>query len=181
MAIERRLPADAQPKRTLDFGSGDGWYWDRFASSNRLGTIEGVDVQLRDEVVREPQMYDGTTLPFEDESFDLAYAIDVLHHCPDPIAAISELTRCTNEWLVIKDHTHRNKLEFGVLSVLDEIGNRKFGIPSRYRYQRKWEWLEYIDGLGFEQVLLDWPVDSNGGLVGRYTKRLNFLGVWRRR
>ena len=180
-AIESALPDGLESTSTLDFGSGDGWYWNRFEQTKAFGTVTGVDVQLRDAVIREPLIYDGSTLPYADRDFELSYAIDVLHHCPDPVASLTEMARCTRGWLVLKDHVARNSIDFAALSVLDEVGNRKFGIPSRYHYQRKWEWLDAMSDLDFELMALDWPVDANGGLLGHYTKRLNFVGVWRRR
>lgn len=179
-AIEAALPSELKADRTLDFGSGDGWYWDRFDTSGRLGSIQGIDVQRRDHEVRPPELYDGVRLPFDDDEFDVAYSIDVIHHCPDPVAALKEIDRVASDWLVIKDHTYRTPVGFAALSVLDEIGNRKFGIPSRYRYQHRWAWLDELADLGWSLQTLQWPLDCNGGAIGVATRRLNFLAIWER-
>ena len=80
-----------------------------------------MDVLRRTSVLREPVLYDGRSIPFPDHSFDLVYAIDALHHCPDPIAAIDEIARCSRRFVMIKDHTYRSRLGWWVLSALDEL------------------------------------------------------------
>ena len=54
---------------------------------------------------------DGMQLPFEDGSLDAVFANMYLHHCPDPLAAIREMTRVLRPGgrLLISDmdaHTH---------------------------------------------------------------------------
>src|SRR5881392_299865 len=94
-------------ERALDFGAGDGWFAVRRARS-----------------VHEVMLYDGTHLPFDDRSFDLAYALDALHHCPDPLASLRELARCTRWALLLKDHVHQGSAGRAALAVLDDVGNR---------------------------------------------------------
>ena len=108
-----------------------------------------VDVQRRAKCHAEPLIYDGTTLPFDDRSFDLVYAMDVLHHCTDPRASLRELARCSSRYVLIKDHTYRRPLGRLALGLLDEIGNRRFGVPCRYEYQQGWEWSEWLQQEGF--------------------------------
>ncbi|HEX5760919.1 MAG TPA: class I SAM-dependent methyltransferase [Thermoanaerobaculia bacterium] len=179
LALE--LTAPHRPfARALDFGSGDGWFAASFRAAGLAGEVVPVDVLRRRRTVVEPRLYDGARLPFDDGSFDLAYAVDVLHHCPDPPASLAELLRVTRGWLLLKDHTHRGLRQRCTLALLDEIGNRRFGVPSLYRYQRGWEWLPQIAAAGFTLERLIHPAPCHGGALGGATNGLQFVALWRR-
>jgi SAM-dependent methyltransferase len=166
--------------RALDFGSGDGWFAQELRASGLVREVIPVDVKRREQVVTEPLLYDGRALPFPDRSFDLVYSVDVLHHCPDPEASLRDLVRCSNRLLLLKDHTWRTRLGKLGLAVLDELGNRKFGIPCLYRYQHCWDWFRTIEAAGFRLVTLIHPAPCHVGLLGRLTNPLQFAALWER-
>ncbi len=73
--------------KVLDIGSGVGLV-DRFLKSE-IKQLYGVDVEegvVQKAKVNNPevnyQMYDGEKLPFDDNTFDLCFAINVMHHVP---------------------------------------------------------------------------------------------------
>ncbi len=91
--MQRHLAAHARAagERGLDFGCGQGWYADEMA---RLGfDMVGVDQSARQIAFARRnaggrpnlqfQTADGSALPFADETFDFAYAINALHHIID--------------------------------------------------------------------------------------------------
>ena len=164
----------------LDFGSGDGWFATQLQQSGLIGALTPVDVKRREKTLVEPRLYDGCRLPFPDRSFDLVYSVDVLHHCPDPVESLRDLIRCSNRLLVLKDHTWRTKIGKLGLAVLDELGNRKFGIPCLYRYQHRWDWFPIIEEAGFRLVRLIHPAPCHTGLLGRLTNPLQFAAIWER-
>jgi SAM-dependent methyltransferase len=165
--------------RVLDFGSGDGWFAQQVRASGLAGELVPVDVQHRDKELVEPVLYDGTRLPFADRSFDLVYSVDVLHHCPDPQASLRDALRCAGRWFLIKDHTYTSRLSYWFLCLLDEIGNRKFGIPCRYKHQRGWEWFDTLREEGFELEQLVHPARCHTGLM-RFVNRFEFVALWKR-
>jgi len=167
-------------RSALDFGAGDGWFTQLVRAAHLADKVVGIDVIKREHSVVEPLLYPGGRLPFQDRSFDLVYAIDVLHHVPDPRAGLADLARCTDKWMLLKDHTYNSALGFLALSVLDEIGNRRFGVPSIYRYQRGWEWLAAIESEGFRLERLVHPLACAGAPLGLLTNRLQFIALWRR-
>ncbi len=167
-------------KNALDFGSGDGFFASSWASQGLIGSVMPVDVVERRESHVKPVVYDGQRLPFADASFELGYAIDVLHHCPRPMAALDDLMRCTSRYLLIKDHTYQSAVGKVALGVLDEIGNRRFGIPSPYRYQREWQWVEHIERAGWRRRQFLNPMRCHVGLLGTATNGLQFMGLWER-
>lgn len=177
--IQAALVGRGRISETLDFGAGDGFFAAHLPQVATLGSITPVDVVERASSWVRPTIYDGHRLPFADRSFDLCYAIDVLHHCPDPFQALADMARCTRRYLLIKDHNHTGALGRAVLAVLDELGNRRFGIPSPYLYQRRWNWVEWIESHGFARRHWLHPMPCHRGPLA-LTNRMQFLGLWER-
>lgn len=98
------LPADA---KVLDAGCGPGVMAARFvAALGPAGQVDALDknpetlARAGQYLATQPgsarvrvQAGDLLQLPFDDASFDLAWASFVLHHIPDPVAAARELRR----------------------------------------------------------------------------------------
>ena len=171
--------APLKVSRVLDFGCGDGYFSAAIAGLPQVGQLVPVDVVARPGSFVEAQLYDGARLPFEDRSFDLSFAVDVLHHCPDPVRAIDDMARCSSRYLLIKDHTYHSVAGKWVLAILDELGNRRFGIPSPYLYQRDWQWVEHIEAQGWRRLQLVHPVACHSGMLG-LTNGLQWMGLWER-
>lgn len=173
----------APVERALDFGCGDGWFARELGRSGLARRVVAVEVlRRRRRRLVEPVLYDGRRLPFADRSFDLVYAVDVLHHTPDPPAALRELLRCCRSHFVLKDHTHRSRLGRWTLALLDEVGNRRFGVSSLYNYQRDWEWLPVIEDAGLTLAELRHPVVvERRPVLSWFVNEFQFVGRWRRR
>lgn len=168
-------------RTALDFGSGDGWYARKLADSGRFDDLKAIDVKLRDHVYFTPMLY-GTDekLPFADAEFDLVYAVDVLHHCPSPLESLAEITRVCSKYIVIKDHTYSSWAGRLTLAVLDDLGNRRFGIPSPHNYQRDWEWSDALGKSGWAETSRIWPARCHTGMLGALTNGLQFISIYKR-
>ena len=92
----------ASPESALDVGCGEGVLTERFAERLGTGRVAGVDLEdpkLRaewDSRTRpnlEFRSYDGGDLPFRRNDFDIACAIEVLEHVPDPEHTLAEMVR----------------------------------------------------------------------------------------
>lgn len=105
--------------RVLDVGCGVG-LTDRLLLPH-VAALEGVDVSTAMvERARESnpaasyQVYDGRRLPFEEDAFDVAFAICVLHHVepPDRRPLLAELRRVTRPdgLTVVFEHNPLNPL-----------------------------------------------------------------------
>lgn len=164
----------------LDFGSGDGFFAQNIREKGLAKSVVPVDVLLRDKVILEPVLYDGHTLPYGDRSFEVSSAFDVLHHTPSPEASLREVLRCTSKYFIVKDHTYGTKVGYFTLGVLDEIGNRKFGVPSNYHYQERFAWDEVLASCGFERRIHVHPMPVHVGLLGLATNHLQFMSLWQR-
>jgi SAM-dependent methyltransferase len=179
-AMKAILGPHAPFPKVLDFGSGDGWFARKFLEEGLATEVVPVDVKQRPHSLIEPLVYDGKTLPFEDNSFDLVYGVDVLHHCPDPRQSLGELMRCSRRFVLLKDHNYKGASGWLTLALLDELGNRRFGIPSPHRYQRGWEWFPWFEEGGFAVEQISHPALCHTGLLGWATNELQFIGLWRR-
>lgn len=168
--------------QALDFGSGDGWFAREMGRSGLARHVVAVDVLRRRRRFVDPILYDGVRLPFADRTFDLVYAIDVLHHTPHPTTTLRELLRCCRSHFVLKDHTYDSRLGRWTLALLDEAGNRRFGVPSLYNYQRGWEWLPVIEEAGLALEELRHPVVcERRPVLSWFVNEFQLLGRWCRR
>lgn len=165
----------------LDFGCGDGWFASQVGRLLPGAKLTAIDVKRRKGVMVEPIIYaPGESLPFADASFDLVYAIDVLHHCDSPERYLDELVRVARRFILIKDHTYNGALGYLTLAVLDELGNRRFGIPSPQQYQRGWEWTEHLASRNWKMRTLIHPCQCHSGLLGALSNPLQYVALYER-
>ena len=90
------LFARADPGSLLDVGCGEGVLTERWA--RQLGERPVVGIDLADPKLEAEA--DGR-LPFGDGEFELATAIEVLEHVPDPRATLSEMARVSSRHLLV--------------------------------------------------------------------------------
>jgi SAM-dependent methyltransferase len=98
--VARRRLGDPAHLKLLDVGCGVGLASELLAAE--VGALTGVDVspaaveraRLRNTGI-DFDVYDGRTLPYDDDTFDIAFAICVVHHVPpqDWDSFVQELVR----------------------------------------------------------------------------------------
>jgi 2-polyprenyl-3-methyl-5-hydroxy-6-metoxy-1,4-benzoquinol methylase len=100
----------AAPASVLDVGCGEGVLTHRWAERLGKGRIVGVDLEdpkLRSEWARRerPNLEFRATasehLPFAENEFDLAAAIEVLEHVPDPRRTLAQMSRVASSHLLV--------------------------------------------------------------------------------
>jgi 2-polyprenyl-3-methyl-5-hydroxy-6-metoxy-1,4-benzoquinol methylase len=100
----------ASPRSVLDVGGGEGVLTERWAE--RLGEGRVVGIDLEDPKLQahwsarilpnlEFRTMPAENLPFADGEFDLAAAIEVLEHVPDPDHTVSEMARVSRGHLLV--------------------------------------------------------------------------------
>jgi 2-polyprenyl-3-methyl-5-hydroxy-6-metoxy-1,4-benzoquinol methylase len=100
----------AAPESILDVGCGEGVLTCEWAA--RLGDKRIVGIDLDDpklkaewEKRRRPNMElrveEATSLTFADDEFDMATAIEVLEHVPEPEATVAEMARVARSHLLV--------------------------------------------------------------------------------
>jgi SAM-dependent methyltransferase len=99
----------AAPASIADIGCGEGVLTERWADriSGRVAGIDLDDPKLRAEWDRRsrPNLEFhtglGDRLPWSDDEFEAATAIEVLEHVPDPEAVLAEMSRVASRWLLV--------------------------------------------------------------------------------
>jgi len=104
------LFARAAPGSVLDVGCGEGVLVHRWARQRPDARFVGIDLQ--EESIQagwarhtapnlEYRTVEASTLPFGDGEFELASAIEVLEHLPDPQRTLAEMARCARSHLLV--------------------------------------------------------------------------------
>jgi 2-polyprenyl-3-methyl-5-hydroxy-6-metoxy-1,4-benzoquinol methylase len=110
------LFALAAPTTLLDVGCGEGvlvHQWaKRLDESHPQGATRVVGIDLEEESIQtgwaerrapnlEYRVMEAANLPFADDEFELASAIEVLEHVPDPEHTLAEMARCAERHLLV--------------------------------------------------------------------------------
>ena len=104
------LWAKAEPESVLDVGCGEGVLTSEWADRLGDGRIVGIDLddpKLRAEWEKrsrpnlEFRVEEATSLSFADGEFDMACAIEVLEHVPEPEATLAEMARVASGHLLV--------------------------------------------------------------------------------
>ncbi len=103
------LFTQAAPGSLLDVGCGEGVLVEKWARriSGRVVGIDLDDPQLHAEWAKrqvpnlEYRVMKAENLPFADAEFDVATAIEVLEHVPDPQHTVAEMARVASKHLLV--------------------------------------------------------------------------------
>jgi 2-polyprenyl-3-methyl-5-hydroxy-6-metoxy-1,4-benzoquinol methylase len=104
------LFTEADPQSLLDVGCGEGVLTHQWAQ--RLGDKRIVGIDLEDPTIQaewetrsapnlEYRVMKAENLPFADGEFDVATAIEVLEHVPDPAHTVAEMARVASGHLLV--------------------------------------------------------------------------------
>ena len=100
----------AAPGSVLDVGCGEGILTVEWAERLGDGRVVGIDLddpKLHEEWARrerpnlEFRAEEATRLSFADDEFDMACAIEVLEHVPEPEATVAEMARVARRHLLV--------------------------------------------------------------------------------
>jgi len=160
-----------EKETALDVGFGLGYGLNILAI--KASSVSGVDVDpkvleyCRNTVLgRNPRLsqleiYDGYTLPFPDNHFDLVTCVDVLEHVEDYHRFLEELLRVSRKGVFIS--TPNRRPEF----------TNPDGTPKNYWHLREWSF-EELDKIVSQHGKVDWNC-LNGPYEGPFTnsKKIN--------
>jgi 2-polyprenyl-3-methyl-5-hydroxy-6-metoxy-1,4-benzoquinol methylase len=100
----------AAPESVLDVGCGEGVLVHRWALQRPAMRVVGIDLE-EDSIQAgwserrapnlEYRVMPAENLPFVQDEFALASAIEVLEHVPDPAHTLAEMARCANSHLLV--------------------------------------------------------------------------------
>jgi SAM-dependent methyltransferase len=165
----------------LDIGCGDGTIASLIAQLRPDISIQGVEVLPRADCRIACSAFDGNTLPFDDDSVDVAMLVDVLHHTRDVSVLLREAARVSRVAVLLKDHLSENALDHATLRLMDWVGNRPHGVTLAYNYQSRAQWDAHLAAAGLQRATFNTdialyppPFDA---VVGR---NLHFVALLRR-
>jgi ubiquinone/menaquinone biosynthesis C-methylase UbiE len=149
------LWAQASPDSALDIGCGEGVLTERFAERLGEGHVVGVDLddpklraewESRSRPNLEFRTLAGPDLPFADSEFDIACAIEVLEHVPDPARTLTELVRVARRHVLVSVPREPLWRALNVLrgAYLRELGNT----PGHVNHWSKGSFLDFVNAHG---------------------------------
>lgn len=130
-------PHLAAGQRILDVGAGSCLVAARLRARGLDVTAADVhDASCEPSVV--PILIDGVSLPFDDDAFDVALLITVLHHTHDPDRVLAEASRVARR-LVVQEDVHRTRRQKLATMAMDSVVNLEFvGHPHSNRSDDEW-------------------------------------------
>ena len=139
----------------LDVGTGDGQIAKLICEKQAGAQVQGIDIMLRDKTHIPVTLFDGTTIPFDENSVDVVTIVDVLHHTDDPQRLISEAARVARHAVIIKDHLSENAFHHATLRLMDWVGNAPHGVVLPYHYAPRADWDGWFARAGLATDVFD--------------------------
>ena len=112
----------------LDVGCGNGFFTRPLAKWAKCTALDFSQRMLELNPVDAVKVCgDVLSMPFADDSFDLVFCSNLLHHVSDPAAAVLEMTRVSSRYVVLSEPNRNNPLmfAFGLIKSV-ERGTLKF-------------------------------------------------------
>jgi SAM-dependent methyltransferase len=154
--------------RILDVGCGDGLISAVLQSRRPDLILRGIDVLPRNHTHIPVEIFDGSLIPFADQSFDTVLFSDVLHHTPDPAILLREARRVSAHSVLLKDHNRNGLAASARLRFMDYVGNSRFGVALPYNYWTDAQWRDAWQEIGLypEKIITQ---------IGLYPTPLNWF------
>jgi 2-polyprenyl-3-methyl-5-hydroxy-6-metoxy-1,4-benzoquinol methylase len=106
----QELFTQVAPGSVLDVGCGEGVLVQRWARARPDARVVGIDLEeasIQAGWAEHPapnleyRVMEAANLPFAEDEFELASAIEVLEHVPDPEHTVAEMARCASRHLLV--------------------------------------------------------------------------------
>jgi len=171
------LPCMPTEGTILDLGSGNGDI--AAALKSHLPNLEftGLDVLPQADSKIPTQIYDGTTIPHADNSFDHVMIITALHHTDDYMSVLKEARRVARKKIIIYDHQYANRREWLLLAIADWPGNVPFGVYTPFNFKTRPEWQEIFESLNLKEVYFGNGFNFYGSLAFIFGRKTHFISV----
>lgn len=162
-AIELRVGKSAQKiinliepfSKVLDIGAGNGYLKTSLQDFDKTIIYKGVDIQKREKMDNDIVVFDGETLPFEDNSFDYCIFLDVIHHLDYPNDLLNEAKRVAKKGIIIKDRSFNNLFSFLMLNVVDRLSNMQDKVKCPCNFRNIEQWADLFNTLNFSIEYMD--------------------------
>ena len=147
----------------LDIGCGKMPYKNYILKNSTVDAYVGLDIEnalAYDKDIKPDYTWDGKDMPFENNSFDCAFATEVLEHCPEPEIVLKEVFR------VLKP----NGIFFFTVPFLWNLHEVPY---DEYRYT-PFSLQRHLKNAGFNEII----IKATGGWDASLAQ---MLGLWVRR
>ena len=136
--IQRISEYLSKKDKILDVGTGPGSVCLLMKREGyNLTAVDVVDQTLSSEV--EPLIYNGEKLPFDDNSFNTALILTVLHHTSNPKEILLEAKRVADKIIIVED-IYSNPIQKYLTFIVDSIVNMEFaGHPHSNKSDTEWK------------------------------------------
>ncbi len=153
-AIAEQLALHFAPGQSLlEIGAGKGHV------ARALKEVARVDIRLVDVVDYNDtdmrlELYDGSRLPFPDNTFDYSLLIFVLHHTSEPVSLLKEALRVSRGGVIVMENHVEGWLRRQVTRAVDSVPHFLYGVPICYHTNTIGEWNELFSQLPVRAELL---------------------------
>lgn len=96
----------------LDAGCGNGYFTVHWAKICQTTGMDYSQKMLDNNPHPNLILGDVTNMPFVDNSFDIVFCSNLLHHLSDPSAALKEMRRVAKKYVIITEPNRNNPLLF---------------------------------------------------------------------
>ena len=202
MVLKSQISKGLNPQNILDFGCGDGRSYDLFKRILPDSNWCGVDIEISPEVSARTRTdakfvsYDGETLPFEKESYDLVYSHQVLEHVRYPDTVFKEIHRVlqiggyfigqTSQFEPYHSYSMWNFTIYGFKRIVEEAGLKLieirpsidgFTLMERTRFGKPKEYSKYFSAESpLNQQIEDLAISQNKSHKIINHRKLQFCG-----
>jgi SAM-dependent methyltransferase len=135
----------------LDVGCGDMRMVEMISANNSgikwtCTDIHDLPENLKDSKKWEKYVrFDGTRLPFADNTFDIVVFSDVLHHCMPKASTLLTEAKRVGKYVIVKDHFEHGIVSRNILKFMDWFGNYGYGVTIPESYFTKQDFLSLVD------------------------------------
>lgn len=125
----------------LDYGCGVG-HLGYCISENSGRPITSLDVRAYpfSHPSLKVEIFDGKTIPYPDNYFDMALVAYTLHHTSRPADVLEEIVRVTKGKIVVSEDFLKNRRHVPLEAIKDIVSNYFYAhITLQYKTVRQWE------------------------------------------
>ena len=142
----------------LDLGCGNGLFAHALQDVPNISKVCGVDVVDYRKTDIDFRLYkEGSQIPFDDDTFDITFIIEVLHHSEDAIHLLKEAQRVTNSQSVIFEDIVTTKRRLKFMKMFDILMNIRHGVNTPFCFKPEIEWLSIFSNLNLNcENILDY-------------------------
>ena len=162
-AVVEILPKKDHYESWLDVGTADQKLFRLiYESLDHCTDVQTLDIYPVANPALKHTVYDGKTIPFPDNSFDIVSFIDVLHHTDNITDLLAEAKRVAKKFILIKDHKYETGFHKRVLEIQDWFGRfsvKDFDFPLPYEFLTYNQWQNIFVDLQLKVICLKESMD----------------------